>query len=438
MAVFAAIESKNKPAADDIWRRACQRLNLKLDSVEVCKTSGDPHDFLAESLIEAKPEPTAVTDSIRGGWTSASNAQADSMCPGRHLAQRGIPEPEKSQDASFGTLVHEALAFTHDRGLAAKLPLDAREVFDACREIEKKVCQQYFGDESIVKVDRHERLWVQWPFPDAKFKHSGEPDVMHRAATRALILDYKVLAGDVAESSRNMQLRDLAVLAKLNHPLLQEIAVAIIQPFVTHTPELCVYGPAELERSALELRSRVESSHNPNAPRIAGEVQCKFCLAKTKCNEFALWSGSMLPVVAEPVQQALLFSTAMANWTPEQKGLACSILPMATKRLEEIKAFLKGSLSQDAGAIPGWRLKDGSNRETITDPQACFDRVAAMGGKLDVFLKECVSVEKGPLRAMVNKATSLKGKALDGAMEEVLKGITESKQSAPTLARVEE
>ena len=45
----------------------------------------------------------------RRGQTSASNAQADSLCQGRHRAQAGLPDT-KSDDSKFGTEIHDALA----------------------------------------------------------------------------------------------------------------------------------------------------------------------------------------------------------------------------------------------------------------------------------------------------------------------------------------
>ena len=45
----------------------------------------------------------------RRGATSASNAHADALCPGRHLAQRGLAEPAERADAAHGRSIHEAL-----------------------------------------------------------------------------------------------------------------------------------------------------------------------------------------------------------------------------------------------------------------------------------------------------------------------------------------
>lgn len=310
-------------------------------------------------------------------------------------------------------------------------------MFDSCREIEKKVVGAFFGDSPLdYRVFRHERLWLPNSGKPGFIAHSGEPDVVFRAGTKALVADYKVLTGDVADASSNMQLRDLAVLVAGSYAPLDQVATVIIQPLVTHSPEVALYTLPDLERAFAELVARVKASNDPKSPRVAGEVQCKFCRARSTCPEFNRWQGSILPVVVEPVQQALLFTVAMTNWNPEQRALAASILPIATKRLEEIKEFLKSLLAADPGAIPGYGLKDGATRTTIVDAQACFDRFATLGGKLPDFLKT-ITVQKGKLEEAVNEVCDIKGKALKSKMAELLEGITETKQNEPSLARKE-
>lgn len=424
LAIMAAFEQKANP--EPLWQGVCLRLGVAYSSVEDAK-SGDPHDFLAEPVAAAPENPKD-----RGQWTSASNAQADTLCPGRHQAQLSIPETPRGEDALMGSRIHAALAV--DGETLAKLTLEERESFDACREVEKKLVAQYLGDVAY-KVQRHERFWARWPNAGRDFAHSGEADVVFRFGTKALILDYKVLAGDVAESPKNMQLRDLAVLVKANTLLLEEIAVAIVQPLVTHSPELCVYTNADLERALTEMMARVERSNDPKSPRVAGEVQCKFCRAKKVCVEFSRWAGSTLPVVIEPVKQVLVFQVAMDLWSPEERALAASIIPLATKRLDEIKEHLKGLLTADPSSIPGWQLKPGAVRETITDAQQCFDRFATEGGHLPEFFP-CIKVEKGKLKEALAKVTNSKGKALKVKLDALLEGITESNQNSPSLERM--
>lgn len=410
------------------WRAIAADRGFDLASLQAAP-DGDPLNFMAE------PVEVPVTDDVRRGATSASNAQADLLCPGRHLAQKGLPEPDRGEDAAMGTRIHAALADSGNVPLMQSLSVGERDMFDSCKEIEKKVAASFFGETpQQFRVFRHERLWLPNSGKLGFVAHSGEPDAVWRAGTKALVVDYKVLTGDVADASSNQQLRDLAVLVMGQYAPLDEVATVIIQPLVTHSPEVCVYKTDDLIRAFQEMVARVKASNDPKSPRVAGEVQCKFCKAKSVCAEFARWTGTQLPVVVEPVQQALLFQVAMANWTPEQRALACTILPIATKRLEEIKWFLKPLAA--AGEIPGWTVGEGATRETIINPQAVFDRFAALGGKLDQFFP-AVKIQKGELAEAVAEVTSLKGKGLKAEMTKLLDGLTESKQAAGALEKVE-
>lgn len=379
---------------------------------------------------------TETVDPVRRGWTSASNAAADEACPGRHLAQRGIPEPAKSSDATSGTRIHQALADSGDPLFMKSLSLEERETFDTCRQIEKKTVANYFGDtRDPMRVFRHRRFWVK--FQNAAdgtiaAEHSGEADVVWRAGTRLLIADYKTLAGDTPGSPRNLQLRDLAVLARGELMPITEVATVIVQPLVTHSPEICIYSEADLARSEQELFTRVLASNNPESPRLPGEMQCQFCLAKTRCLEYQKWAGAITPP-----QMLSVLEVPIISWTPEQRAIAANALGPALFLLEQIKTFFKDGLAKDPAFIPGWTLAAGARREAITNPQECFTRFAALGGTLEQFMRT-ISVGKGKLREALNGVTGAKGLNLDKAMDTLTEGITQVSQNAPSLKRLED
>lgn len=378
-----------------------------------------------------------MSESIRRGWTSASNAAADAACPGRHLAQRGISEPAKSSaDATSGTRIHQALADSSNVAFMKSLSLEERETFDSCRDIEKKTASKFFGDtKEPMRVYRHKRFWVQIQKPDgigATLEHSGEADVVYHVGTRLLIGDYKTLAGDTPGSPRNMQLRDLVVLAWGSLAPIDEVGSVIVQPFVTHDPEICAYTFEDLTRSQEELFARVAASNDPNSPRVPGETQCQFCLAKSGCVEYQKWAGAMTPP-----QMISVLEVPMISWTPEQRATAANALGPALDLLQQMKEFFKDGLAKDPGFVPGWCLAPGNKREIIVNPQECFTRFAALGGTLEQFMAT-ISVGKAKLREGVFAVTGAKGLALDKAMSTVTDGIVQTHQNQPSLKRVED
>lgn len=363
----------------------------------------------------------------RKGATSASSASYDAVCSGRFLAQKGLPDV-KSEEAESGSAIHAALADSTKGGLP-KLSLEQRELFDSCRDIEKRLASGYFGDAKEVKVFREERFWAK--VPDGKgghFNHSGQADVVYRSGSKVLCLDYKTGNNEAPESPRNMQLRDLAVLTRGAFVLVDEVATAIVQPLVTHTPEVCVYTKADLDTAQAAMFARVIASNDPASPRVAGKPQCDFCLAARagKCLEYQKWAGALTP----PALQELV-TVAMANWTPAQAARAADALAPAYDFLDQVKAYLKEHVP------PGWTLAPGNKREVITNPQECFTRFAALGGTLEQFMGT-IAVGKTKLREALNTVTGAKGMALDKAVTALTQGIVDVSQNAPSLKKVKE
>jgi len=351
--------------------------------------------------------PIKITDAERGDWTSASSAQADALCPARHLMQKGIPD-EKREDAIFGDLLHEA-AKTGD---TSKLDGKQLDIYESSNEIEHNLCVAYFGTEvEKLKANpvREQRYWIQWA---DGLRHSGQVDCLFRKGAKALITDRKSLSGDVAVSPRNMQLRDLACLVDWNVPMLTEVGVAIIQPLVTHKPDICIYTKADIMRAREELYFRVERSNKGGTP-VAGEVQCKWCKAKGKCPEYQKWSTSM--VKAEPN----LLDVPVSQWTPEMRRKFCDGFDIAQAWLNNAWSAMEKGALEDPAFVPGYEMVDGTPRPKIKNLQAVFDRFSKSGGSLEQFMK-CATITKGDLEDLTRLATKLKGKALKDKVVEVI------------------
>lgn len=374
---------------------------------------------------------TAETIDERRGATSASNAPADQLCPGRHLAQRGFARIE-SEDSKIGQRIHNALA----TGKLEGLDFSDKETVERCLEIERKKLVEFFGDEAgkaqCFREDpenpERSRIWGALPVNGKTLEHSCRTDVIYRAGDRALIFEYKTLAGDVPESPRNLQLRDQQCLVRSALLVTGDIGVCVIQPLVESDPPICVYTPADSKKAADQMWARVIASNDPNAPRSAGDIQCKFCLAKPRCMPYQQWAGTLVPAMLTVLE------VPMADWTVEQRIAAANALAPAMKLLEDIKEFIRGGLEKDANFCPGWELKPGNNIETITDPQGVFDRFVKLGGNVEQFLK-AIKVGKEKLREQLAQLTGAKGKALDKAMKTLTEGLVESRRNRPSLKK---
>lgn len=364
------------------------------------------------------------TTDERQGFTSASNAEADFLCPGRHHAQRNLPDTT-TEDAAIGNRVHAVLAgeeiYTH------QLSADEQDLVEKCQAIESEIVPKIFGDidGSKIKIVREQRLWSDF----GGFKHSGKPDAVYIFGKVGLVIDYKTGRNEVAESTRNLQLCDLAVLAAIEYAL-DEVHVAIIQPWATMTPEVCRYSKKDLNIALAEMEARIVASNAANAPRIPGEKQCQYCKAKAFCPE------ARETALTPPMRNTPEVTTAeaiAATLTSETLSQFLDRASFAEKVIDACRDEAKRRLTEGE-QVPGYRLKDGAVRESITNAQECFNRCASKGVKVEDFM-QTVTIAKGKLKDALKAATGEKGKALDATLAEVLTGITEEKQASPGLVK---
>lgn len=354
----------------------------------------------------------------RKGFTSASSASFDLACPGRHWAQKGFPELPKSEEAESGTRIHAWLAnITNDVVLSP----EEMEVAEACRTRKAEILGEWMKPDSSAYGHVEERLWASY----SGFKHSGQADFVSIQHSRALCLDFKTGRNDVAEPNTNQQLRDLAVLIYKNYEEVEEVTVAIVQPFAKKQPP-CVYDKRDLRASEAELRNRIKLSNNPLSPRIPGEKQCRWCRAKIRCPEYQQWTQQALPIIASGdlgIQKP---------WTLEQWVQFLTIAPEAESWIEAKRSEAKRLLEADPDSIPGYELR-ASEREKVANVQAVFEQATARGVKQEDFLAAVSVTKKGLKEAL--RSTGLAGKELQNSMEEILFGNVETKATEPSIVK---
>lgn len=408
------------PNMPDNVRRETPRGFVPASSQQVMTSDHD--NVLDEPQPAPQPQRPAVPD-VRRGATSASNAEADGLCLGRHNAQRGLPD-EPTDDADMGTRIHAALAGELS---VEDLQFEERELHDNCKIIEARLVAQFFPNVPVekLKVFRHRRAWVR--VPPGMWEHSGELDVLYRYGTRGLIIDYKTLPGDKADPPQNQQLRDLAVLNS-GSLLLDELGVAIDQPLVTWAPEICVYNKAALKRAEAEMFERVRQSNRPDAPRTPGEVQCKFCKAArlSRCPEHKTWLAPALPA-------ALDLRAPFEKWTETEFVAFLKLEPAASDWLENGKKAAKAFM-EAGNRIAGFALGGQKTYTNVTDIQEVFNRWTALGGNMKQFMA-ALSVQNGKLKEQLSEVTGARGQKLEKALTALLADCISTKKSALSIVK---
>ena len=386
--------------------------------------------MLLKGSMKDKPRPYVPANALeeRLGWTSASSALADSLCQGRHLAQKGLPEPVRDKtDAEFGIKVHTALELSDPRMLNSA-ELDA---YEECKYVERAALKKYFGRTDIKHSTSEHRLWMDIEDKEGILWHSGRLDKWYRHADRALIVEYKTLRGEVEDSTTNMQLRDQAVLLNYNERLLSEIAVTVAQPPASVPPVVTVYGGLDLLQATHDMQLRVIRSNERESwmNRVAGPIQCQFCIAKMECRQYAQWKSQQLPAEIPTATKS------PSMWTVEEWQSFLEREAQARQWLKDVKDYAKMMLGENPEAIPGYKLQRTGELDTVTDPQELFTRFEKLGGKLPDYMK-CLDVGKGKFKELLAATTGAKGKMLDAALDVILSGIITSKEKEPTIKKV--
>lgn len=337
-----------------------------------------------------KPEEPLPFD-VRNGLTSASNAEADLLCPGRHLAQRGLVSAD-SKDAASGTLVHAAFAGALE---ANNLSGPQRKTVQRGKEIEHLLVSEWFVKQGVtsdsLRLDPNKGQWHEeiqkrahrelrlWAYLNGQKIHSGGIDALWLAGNMkyALIEDLKSLFGDIEDAASNQQLRDYAALVYLNYGC-EQVSVFINQPNVRWKLEdqkLITYEAADLERAAKEMKERVLASQKLDAPRIPGKKQCNFCLAAgtSRCPE------SLAAIKAFHRDEEEL-GGGWEYWEPKERGNYIAICKEVESLAEKALKLAKEEIKKDGGWAVGWKVTDD---QTVRSVESAGEAVAALTEAFD-------------------------------------------------------
>jgi hypothetical protein len=222
----------------------------------------------------------------RGLAPSASKIGAIIKCRGFHQANQKFPWYGDRDAADEGTARHQ-----HEED---QTPLE--EIMDEERKYcamkarqALSWCRDDLGlNENETNIEREARLWWDNDW-------SGQLDYLETWAKLgkmdgglkeyAFLADYKMLRGEHDPAHLNMQLLAQAVLVQKNYPKVDEVYVALIEPFKDPTYSTASYSSAHLRVKGEWLLGVVRESVGKEAPRVAGPSQCKWCSAVPFCPE---------------------------------------------------------------------------------------------------------------------------------------------------------
>ena len=350
----------------------------------------------------------------RGGKLSASGLERATLCNGSPAAEKGKPE-NLMAETTAGTRIHDAVEVDDPTKLEDE---DEQKMAVRLMELRDLEIAAWSKGEEV-----HDEREIRLLGFDGEF--SGKPDgvvTVNGNETRALIYDHKTGYHEAIEATRNHQLRALAVLAWENVPSLVEITVAIFQPRVFPEITKTVYELEDLKRAQNEIRATLEKIADPMARRTPGPVQCRYCRAKADCPEAASLAAELTKVnVAEISADRVV---QMLDVCETAKGI-----------IKAVEARAKELLEEDPNSLDGWTLRPGAKKSKIVDPVLLFGRLNKYHGIESPEFVKVVDINKTALKKLLKETTDLKGKGLEAELANMMDGLTNETQNAPSLKR---
>ena len=353
----------------------------------------------------------------RRGLPSASSAERLTLCPASHGLGLTAPEPPESEVAGMGTRIHSVLAGE----VGAACSDDEMRIADLCVMHMERLLEQTFGDEDV-DITHELRLWHN-------DKASGQLDVLAVSRSdpdshdgRGLVIDFKTGRGEVEHAARNMQLRWQAVLAR-KHASLTEVTVAIIQPYAEGDKvTTCLYSSSTLDMAEREMDKVLELVADETQQPNPSAKACKYCRAATIC-----------PAAHKEVTElAKVDTTALSGDRVAELLASCEL---AEKIITHVRNHAR-SILDGGGEVPGWQLRPGVIRQSITDLPGLYARLNASHEVSGEEFADSCTATKGKVKALLKDKTQLKGRQLDEELNAMLDGFTDSKQSSPQLKRL--
>ena len=204
------------------------------------------------------------------------------LCPGSaNLIERIPVLPDDESDASIrGSAMHKAMENVLEGDVAVytvalALDLGPGDIDDlsfavsAVRELLEEVKPDQVAPELRVSL------------ADFGVSHGTIDLALIKPFDSAHIVDYKFGRFPVSPAERNLQLAAYAV-AVAGQYAVSSVTVHVVQPALGVRSR---HTYADLSVPAALVRSILDESRKPDAPRIAGQDQCKFCPAAAFCPE---------------------------------------------------------------------------------------------------------------------------------------------------------
>lgn len=345
---------------------------------------------------------------------SASGAHRWMACPGSVAAEDGIPD-RTSSFAEEGTRAHEVM----EQALANQRPCSD---FTADNEMAEYV--QLYVD--YVEAARAKMGKDTWMFIERRVDFSewvpegfGTADTIIVSDEVIHIIDLKFGKGVwvYAENNPQAQLYALGAYAELGfiaNP--KTVRISIVQPRLDHISEWEL-SVTELLKFGETVRQAALDTANPNAKRMPGEKQCRFCKAKATCPALYKLTEQTLMADFEQLDEA----PPANRLTDEQMRVVLENKTLVEAWLISVENLAKEKIVSGA-SFPGFKLVEGRSIRKWIDEDIAAHKLLEFTKTGDIYTRKLISPAQ---------AEKLLGKKDKAAIEDLI----EKPRGSPTLAK---
>jgi len=248
-------------------------------------------------------------DELKHARLSASGSDQWLYCPGSINACEGIPKPT-SKFAEEGTLAHDAAANHLINGTSAT-------------EFEEIPIQNYIeyvrallAPDSILFVEKRVDFsdWVKDGFG------TTDAAIIDEQSQTCHIIDLKYGKGVPVYADDNNQMRIYALGMLKEFPNLTQFHLHIVQPRINNYSKTSL-SISELLLYAEWIKGRSLLTEGENAPRIAGDKQCRWCSAKSNCKVLLDYSQAVVTAEFDSLPEVSSLSNAQLTRIMDNKDL---------------------------------------------------------------------------------------------------------------------
>lgn len=360
--------------------------------------------------------------------TSASNIHRRKLCPGSHNAEANVIDDTSSAPADEGKLLHPfaqnpKLKRDHltdkQRALLEKADRSTKDLLLSATTV-------FLRSPGALYTEVEGMLYG----PDGEELFPGTSDFVQSFEIGAVVQDFKMGFVEVEEAPSNYQLASYGVMWG-DYLQVLRVIVAVNQPRAFGKGlTSAIYDAGARDAARREIAAIYHAALDKNAPRIAGETQCRFCKAKLFCDEYKK-RFTALDIRPESQTIATLDSDELKRFAVAvkcAKSIERQVMDEMRRRIE-------------SGEITDWKLKETGETRELTDVVGAYKELAAyfeeIGGFTGAKFTECTSVTWTKLTKLVQELSGFSQSRAAALLNDLLNPYITRKPKTPSPTPIE-